>query len=175
MSAALPPLERLLAGGRHVRLLIHGPLPQGLSLPDPLPCERLARVAATPQPGGVVADPCRLPFCEAMFDRALVNTSLPAPRAELRELWRVLAPAGLALLLLPARHGWPWKRRGWTRDLVEPHLNDTMFEILDWQSTPYRPTNCAALIGKRDGLRPAMIGLTEAATETATALRREES
>ncbi len=174
MNADRPLLDRLLAGGRHVRLLIHGPLPADLVLPDPLACERVARVAEAPQPGGVVAHPCRLPFVEALFDRALVTTALPSPRGELRELWRVLSPAGLALLLLPARHGLPWKRLGWTRDLVEPQLEDSMFEILGWQSSPL-PRTCAALVGKRDGLRPAMVGLVEPATEAAPALRREKN
>jgi SAM-dependent methyltransferase len=174
MADPLPLLDRLLAGGRHVRLLIHGPLPPDLVMPDPLGCERVARVSARPQPGGVVAHPCRLPFVEALFDRALVMTALPSPRGELRELWRVLSPAGLALLLLPVRRGWPWKRHGWTRDLLEPQLEDMMFEMLAWQSEIV-PRTSAALIGKRDGLRPALVGLAEPATEAAPALRRENN
>jgi SAM-dependent methyltransferase len=174
MADPLPLLDRLLAGRRHVRLLIHGPLPAELVLPDPIGCDRVAHVAEVPQPGGVVAHPCRLPFVEALFDRALVSTALPSPRGELRELWRVLSPAGLALLLLPARHGWPWKRRGWTRDLVEPQLEDSMFEIIGWQSGVW-PRTCAALIGKRDGLRPALVGRAEPAAEAAPALRRESA
>ncbi|WP_439532319.1 hypothetical protein [Polymorphobacter sp.] len=172
MTAVLPPLDRLLAGGQQIRLLVHGILPPGIAPPDPARCERLAHVAATPRPGSVVADPCRLPFAEAIFDRALVATSLPAPRGELRELWRVLAPAGLALLLLPCRSGWPWRRRGWTRTLVEPLLEDCMFEILDWRMASLPDRTCVALLGKRDGLRPAMVGLAEPATEAAPAMRR---
>ena len=173
MKTGLPPLDRLYAGGRHVRMLVAGDVPAQLPLPAADRVALMVRVTATPHAGAVVADSCRLPFAEALFDRALVASTLSQPKLELRELWRVLAPAGLAALLLPARSGWPWRRRGWDRWQLEPHLQDCMFEILDLQTTRLPERKCLVLIGKRDGLRPAMVGRVETAPKPAGALQRE--
>jgi SAM-dependent methyltransferase len=173
MARTLPALDRLLAGGRHLRLLVAGDVPDALSVPDRQALK--VRVVTAPQNGAVVADMTRLPFAEALFDRALVASRLADPRAELRELWRVLAPAGLAVLLLPARTGWPWARRGWDRGRLEPRLEDCMFEILDWQVARLGAKTCVVLIGKRDGLRPAMVGQVESTGQPAAASLQRES
>lgn len=174
MARTTPALDRLLAGGRHVRLLVAGDVPAAVRVPDGQALK--VRVATTPQNGAVVADVTRLPFAEALFDRALVAGELVDPRAELRELWRVLAPAGLAVLLVPARTGWPWARRGWDRGRLEPRLEDCMFEILDWQVARFPARTCVVLLGKRDGLRPAMVGQVETATQPAAAsLQRDRT
>ena len=161
------PLARLMAGGRHVRLLVMGRLPAAISLPPLKDFERVARIG----PGSVIVDPLRLPFTEALFDKALVATLLPpaTARGELREQWRVLAPAGLLLLVVKARRRWQWRRPGWRREALEPVLDDAMFEVLDWQVATLPERYHLILLAKRDGLRPAMIGRAEASEVPATA------
>ncbi len=164
-------LARLFAGGRHVRLLIAGQPPIGLTLPA---CDHFERVVRLTGPGGqgpIIADPARLPFTEALFDRALVTTPLPAAaaRAELREIWRILCPAGLALLVIKARRPWQWQAPGWTREKLEPILDNAMFEILDWQVEALPHRWHLILVCKRDGLRPAMIGRVADVTAPVTA------
>lgn len=155
-----PGLDRLCAGGRHVRLLVAGQPPDGLVLPPTDHFERVFHLAHPGHSGPLIADPQRLPFVEALFDRALVTTPLPAAaaRAELREIWRILAPAGLALLVLKARR--PWQSAGWRREDLEPILADAMFEVLDWQVETLPDRHHLILVGKHDGLRPAMVGRT---------------
>ncbi len=168
-------IARLFAGGRHVRLLIAGQPPIGLALPG---CDHFERVVHVSRPGGqgpVIADPSRLPFIEAIFDRALVTTPLPsaAARAELREIWRILSPAGLALLVIQARRRWPMgpgrQAPGWVRESLKPVLNDAMFEVLDWRIETIPDRWHLILVGKRDGLRPAMIGRVEEVAAPAVA------
>lgn len=156
-----PGLARLLAGGRHVRLLIAGQVPAELPVPADGSFERVARVVWAGQPGPVVVAAERLPFIEALFDRVLVTTPLPAAtaRAELREMWRVLAPAGLVLFVVKARR--PWQTAGWSRERLEGVLEDAMFEVLDWQVETLPDRWHLVLAGKRDGLRPALIGRVE--------------
>ena len=166
MTPDADPLARLLAGGRHVRLLIAGHPPPALMLPDLRHFERVARLARPGQPGdgGAVADPTRLPFVEALFDRALVTTPLPAltARAELREIWRVLSPAGLALFIVKARRPWQLGAPGWRRGALEPQLADAMFEVLAWTIAALPDRHHQILVGKRDGLQPTMIGRVDA-------------
>jgi hypothetical protein len=147
---------RFFAGGRHVRLLIAGPPPAGLVVPPLDHFDRVARLA----PDWLVADPTRLPFIEAVFDRALVTTPLPMAnaRAELRELWRIMAPAGLGLFVIKARRPWQLHTPGWLKDDLAAVLADAMFEALDWQIETIPDRQHLVLVGKRDGIRPAMIG-----------------
>ena len=156
------PLARLFAGGRHVRLLVAGRPPVGLPVPDTSDFERVVWLGWPGQmaAGGVVAHPQRLPFIEAVFDKALVTTPLPAAtaRAQLRELWRILAPAGMAVLVVKARRRWQWLAPGWVQAKLEPILADAMYEILDWQVAGLPDRYHLILVGKRDGLRPALIG-----------------
>ncbi len=155
-------LARLCAGGRHCRMLLCGRPPIGLVLPDLTGFDRVAWVSRPhePAPGTIVADPLRLPFQEALFDRALVSGSLPAPdaQASLRELWRVLAPAALALLVIRARRPWQWQAPGWTKDRLKSALDAAMFDVIDWQIETLPQRHHLILVEKHDGLRPAMIG-----------------
>ena len=155
-------LARLLAGGRHVRLLVAGNPPPGVAMPPADGFERFVQVVWPSQVGPIVADALRLPFYEAVFDRALVTTPLPllAAKASLREVWRVLAPAGLAVFVVKARR--PWQGTGWSRKGLEGVLGEAMFEVLDWQVAAVPDRWHLVLVGKRDGLRPAMIGRVDA-------------
>jgi SAM-dependent methyltransferase len=160
-------LARFFAGGRHVRLLIAGPPPAGLRIPQLDHFDRVVQLG----PSHIVTDPTRLPFIEALFDRALVTTPLPAARAraELREIWRTLAPAGLGLLVIKARRPWRIHAPGWLKDDLEPVLEDAMFEVLDWQIETVPDRHHLILVGKRDGMRPVMIGRVAEATIAAGA------
>ena len=145
------PTTRLLAMGHP------GPLLTGF---DPASVERLAivypqgsasRTWPTARTGcACVADPWALPFGEALFDQALLCHALEfaePPCALLRELWRVLAPAGEAVLIVPNRAGlWtsfeatpfgngePFGRRRLTR-----LLEDAMFEPVAWRTALVAP------------------------------------
>lgn len=167
-------LARLFAGGRHVRLLLAGRTPPRLVIPPVDGFERVAWLSwpGQPMPGSIVAHPCRLPFIEALFDRALVTTMLPqaSAKAELRELWRVLSPAALALLVVKARRPWQFTAPGWARETLEPMLLDAMFDVLDWQVENLPHRHHLVLVGKHDGLRPALIGRVDEVVVPATAV-----
>ena len=108
-------LRPLLKHRATTRLLTVG-APAALLLGiDPAGVERIA-VANTasrwPANGAnltLATDPCQLPFHEAVFDQLLLIHSLETaerPAALLREAWRVLAPAGELLLVVPNRGLW---------------------------------------------------------------------
>ncbi len=151
------PLARFAAGGRHVRMLITGALPPGLVLPDLSLCERVVRVAPA-LPADAIADPLQLPFVEALFDRVLLASPLAEPRRQLRETWRVLAPAGLALFVVPARRPWQLAKQGWAGDALEAALADGMFEVLARAVRTVPDRHHLMLAGKCDGLAPMAIG-----------------
>ena len=191
---AAPALKR----GSTTRLLAighPGPILKGF---DPTSVERLAIVY--PEGAGAgdwpaartgcacVAEPWALPFANSLFDQALLCHALEhaePPRAMLRELWRVLAPAGEVVLIVPNRaglwthfettpfgHGRPFGRRQLTRLLEE-----SMFEPLSWKTALVAPpvkgfawldrplTQVAPALGgihfvlarKTDGLAPATL------------------
>ncbi|KAB7644152.1 hypothetical protein [Polymorphobacter fuscus] len=171
------PLARLLSGGAHNRLLILGDPPAGLALGDTSPFDQVGRILLPDQastafaglPHAVAAPRC-LPFVEALFDRLLVTTPLPAAdaRAELRELWRILCPAALIVFVVKARRPWQLASPGWLEDDLRSQLEDAMFEPLDWRIETIPDRHHLILAGKTDGLRPAPIG-TAQITQTATA------
>ncbi len=170
MPADLP-LDRLFAGRRHSRLLVLGRPPATIALPlDGF--ERVACVAAGDddiRPGTVRADPHHLPFTEALFDKALWSCPLVQPRLMLRELWRVLGPAGLAVLIVRARRPWHGLSHGWLREPLALRLDEAMFEVLDWQVQTLPDRHHVVLVGKRDGLKPVLVGRVEDVPVPATA------
>lgn len=167
-----PPLARLLAGGRHGRLLVLGRPSDAIALH----CENFERVAFVAtidddiRPGTVRADAHHLPFTEALFDKALWSCPLVQPRLMLRELWRVLAPAGLAVLVVRARRPWHALSHGWLREPLALRLDEAMFDVLDWQVEALPDRHHVVLVGKRDGLRPVMVGRVETSEVTAPAV-----
>ena len=132
-----------------------------------------ALVADAPWPEGTVsiairADLLRLPFAAGLFDAALAM--LPLGAAGLRELWRVLAPAGILIAVVPRRSliphraglgGEPRTSRGLTRLLI-----DAMFEPDAWTRVAGVHVVRAA---KRDGLAPVGSGGTPARVRLAAA------
>ncbi len=154
LSAAVRPL---LGRGATSRLLALGQTAPVLTRLHGLRHERVAVIAETAQRWPLtmanrcaVADPERLPFGDALFDDALLIHALELverPRVVLRELWRVLAPAGRVVLVVPNRAGvWarvealpfgrghPYGRGGLTR-----LLEGAMFEVEHWSTALAAP------------------------------------
>jgi SAM-dependent methyltransferase len=183
----------LLNRGSTTRLLALGQTAPVLTRLHGLRHERVAMIVEQPvrwpltlPNRAAVADPERLPFADALFDDALLIHALELvahPRTVLRELWRVLGPAGRLILIVPNRAGvWarvealpfgrghPYGRGGLTR-----LLEDAMFEVDSWATTLAAPpvrrlrwlerplARLAPTLGgvhvvsarKVDGLRPA--------------------
>jgi SAM-dependent methyltransferase len=108
--------------------------------------------AAWPTPSvlSTLADETALPFPDALFDRVLVVHGLESAdslRPLMRQLWRVLAPGGKLLLVVPNRtslwsqverspfaHGRPF-----TRGQLESLLRDTMFAAERWDAALLLP------------------------------------
>ena len=147
----------LLARGATTRLLALGQTAAVLTRLHALQHERVAMIVERPvrwpltMPNrAAVADPERLPFGDALFDDALLIHALELvehPRTVLRELWRVLAPAGRLILVVPNRAGvWarvealpfgrghPYGRGGLTRLLAT-----SMFEVENWSTALAAP------------------------------------
>jgi SAM-dependent methyltransferase len=161
------PLERLFAGHRHGRLLVLGRPPERVDLALD-GWERVACVAARDEDiraGTVRADPHHLPFHEALFDKALLSAPLVQPRLMLRELWRVLSPAGLAVLIVRARRPWHIKDIGWLRDPLQLRLDEAMFEVLDWQVETLPERHHVVLVAKKDWQKPVLVGAADPAMQ----------
>ena len=104
----------------------------------------LAVCAATPWPMAgscaIAADPLRLPFVEALFDVVIVAAILEAtdaPGVFLREVRRVIAPAGRVWLVVPRRrlslgHGVPGHH--FSRARLERLLVEAMLDPVGWDS-----------------------------------------
>jgi SAM-dependent methyltransferase len=143
---------------RGLRVLGYGFAPPYLQ-----PCQNDAErvVALMPAPMGVIAWPPErplsalgdedcLPFADALFDRILVVHGLEgadAARVLLRQLWRVLAPEGRMLLVVPNRASlWAQMEsspfalgRPFHRGELGTLLTDTLFEPLRWEKALYMP------------------------------------
>jgi len=98
----------------------------------------------------VLVDEERLPLPDAAVDRLLAVHSLEAAeraRPLLRELWRVLAPEGRLLAIVPNRRGL-WARldstpfgsgQPYSRGQLDGLLRDALFTPLDFSSALYMP------------------------------------
>lgn len=156
LAGIVAPVVRKDAGARLLALGYPAPLLRGL---NPARVERLCMVMPADQgahawprrgPGCTVsARETALPFTEALFDQALLCHALEFANAPklLRELWRVLAPAGELILIVPNRAGvWthfestpfgqghPYGRGG-----LETVLRDAMFEPVAWKTALAAP------------------------------------
>lgn len=160
------PFDRLFAPHATARLMLLGRPPERVALPDLDLFERVACIAAEDEDmrvGTVRADPHHLPFHEALFDRVLLSAPLVQPRLMLRELWRVMAPAGLAVLVVKARRPWQLKSQGWLTEPLAMRLSEAMFEVLDWRVESLPERSHVVLLSKSDGLKPVMLGEAEPA------------
>jgi SAM-dependent methyltransferase len=207
LAATVAPAIRRGPNARLLALGYCAPLLRGL---DPRHLERMAvvmpegpgvRVWPRGKPScAVQADEAALPFTEALFDQAMLAHSLEfaeAPRKLLRELWRVLSPAGELVLIVPNRLGvWthfeatPFGQgRPWGKGELSRLLQDSMFEPIACRTALVAPpvrglrwldkplTKVARRFGgihfvlarKTDGLAATMVGKVEAAPVAATA------
>ena len=110
------------------RVIWAGPAAQGV---NPWPAH--ARGAS------LLTDDDRLPFMDAIFDRIILVHALEeseSPRALLREIWRVCAPAGRVIVVAANRRG-PWALaentpfghgRAFTRRQLSAMLKDALFQ-----------------------------------------------
>ena len=98
----------------------------------------------------VLSDEDALPFPDAFFDRILVIHGLEgadATRPMLRQLWRVLAPEGRLLLIVPNRASlWAQLERSpfalgrpFSRGELDRLLRSSLFEPLRWDRALYLP------------------------------------
>lgn len=196
LGRIVAPTVRVAPNARLLALGYAAPVLMGF---DPARVERLAMAMPGAQGShrwparrpnhAIEVDPLALPFAAGMFDQALVIHALEfaePPRLLLRELWRVLAPAGQIIVVVPNRLG-PWTHLGaspfgegrpYGRGQLNRLLADAMFEPYAQRTalvTPpvglLRPLGAAvgavagglggarlALARKTDGLRPAMAG-----------------
>ena len=104
----------------------------------------------SPQSLSLVAEEDELPFADALFDRVLMIHGLEtadAARPVMRQIWRVLAPAGRLLIVAPNRtslwaqadrspfaHGRPF-----TRGQLSRLLKDAMFVPERWEMALLAP------------------------------------
>ncbi len=110
-------------------------------------------VARWPRDGAshsVFVDDDRLPLADGSVDRLLVVHCLEvaeSTRHLLREMWRVMAPEGRVILIVPNRRG-VWARldntpfgqgRPYSRRQLEQLLLGAMFTPLDWGGALYFP------------------------------------
>jgi SAM-dependent methyltransferase len=98
----------------------------------------------------VMVDEAMLPLADASVDRLLAIHCLEASERAaplLREMWRVLAPEGRLLLIVPNRRG-VWARldttpfghgRPYSRGQLERLLMDALFTPIDWTAALYMP------------------------------------
>jgi SAM-dependent methyltransferase len=115
------------------------PAPQGVTR---WPRGRANRVALTEE--------ARLPVPDAMFDRVILAHALENSeqiRPMMREIWRVMAPEGRLLLIVPNRRGlWTRSDRtpfGWghpySRGQLRRFLNESLLTPTDWRRSLYLP------------------------------------
>lgn len=100
---------------------------------------------------------CMLPLADASVDRCLIVHSLEmseAAGAMLREVWRVLAPEGKIILIVPNRKGM-WARiettpfgygRPYSRSQLKQLLRDNMFTPNNITKTLYMPPMTASFL-----------------------------
>jgi SAM-dependent methyltransferase len=98
----------------------------------------------------VLGEEDALPFSDAMFDRVLVVHGLEsaeALRPVMRQLWRVLAPAGKLLVVVPNRNSL-WSQierspfaygRPFSRSQLQTLLRETLFVPERWDSALLAP------------------------------------
>jgi SAM-dependent methyltransferase len=109
-------------------------------------------VARWPQAGpglAALVDDTDLPLADASIDVALVahGLELTEPHAMLRELWRVMAPQGRVIFIVPNRRGM-WARfdstpfghgQPYSRQQLNRMLTDQLFSPVQWGNALFVP------------------------------------
>ena len=116
-----------------------------------MPAEQGVEPWPAEAPGlAALADDCRLPFMDAVFDRVLLVHALEeasAAHAMLREVWRVMAPEG-RLVVIAANRWSLWAQSGatpfgngrpYSRTQLAVLLSDAMFEPVVSARALYTP------------------------------------
>jgi SAM-dependent methyltransferase len=125
-----------------------------------------------------LVDECDLPLLESTVDLALVVHGLEltdAPDEMLKEVWRVLAPQGRMLLVVPNRRGL-WARfdsspfgygQPFSRPQLARLLRDSQFSVMSWTQALFLPPTSSGVlqgmgeavevVGKR--VMPALSGV----------------
>ncbi|MBI2718717.1 MAG: methyltransferase domain-containing protein [Rhizobiales bacterium] len=97
-----------------------------------------------------LVDECDLPLLESAVDLAIITHGLEltdAPDEMLKEVWRVLAPQGRMLLVVPNRRGL-WARfdtspfgygQPFSRPQLSQLLRDAQFSVVSWAQALYLP------------------------------------
>jgi SAM-dependent methyltransferase len=96
-----------------------------------------------------LVDDTDLPLADGSIDVALVvhALELTEPQAMLRELWRVMAPGGRVIFVVPNRRGM-WARfdstpfghgRPYSRQQLDRMLSDQLFSPLQWDTALFVP------------------------------------
>lgn len=142
LGFTLPVLEHLREQGDPFSLLALMPERQGVmgwvdARPEEQTCGRTGNAAALVQPGA-------LPVRDAVIDKVLIMHGLEHAAFHsgyLREVWRVLAPGGTLIAVVPNRLS-PWARAEntpyghgtpYTRVQLASRLRTAMFTPLDWR------------------------------------------
>lgn len=117
-------------------------------------------VVRWPEEGGALSslvDECDLPLLESAIDVALVVHGLElseSPEEMLKEVWRVLAPQGRLLLVVPNRRGL-WARfdsspfgvgQPFSRPQLSTLLRESQFSVVSWSSALSFPPSHRALV-----------------------------
>jgi SAM-dependent methyltransferase len=109
-------------------------------------------VARWPHDGpglAALVDDTDLPLADASIDLALIahGLELTEPHAMLRELWRVMAPQGRVIFIVPNRRGM-WARfdstpfghgRPYSRQQLKRMLTDQLFSPVQWGNALFVP------------------------------------
>ena len=116
-------------------------------------------VAQWPDDGlirAALVDECELPLLESAVDLALVIHGLEltdAPDEMMKEVWRVLAPQGRLLLVVPNRRGL-WARfdtspfghgQPFSRPQIAGLLRENQFEVVSWAAALFLPPTSGGL------------------------------
>lgn len=102
-----------------------------------------------------VADPLRLPLVEGLADLVLARiAAIGEPQRRLREIWRILAPAGAVILVVAMPRRYSFRRlfsHAFFRHRLARWLAATMFAAVSAQATEHA---LLVRLVKRDGLAP---------------------
>ena len=116
-----------------------------------------------------LTDECDLPLLESTVDLALVIHGLElseAPDEMLKEVWRVLAPQGRLLLVVPNRRGL-WARfdsspfgygQPFSRPQLAGLLRESQFSAISWSQALFFPPSSRSLVLSTAGMIEVAMG-----------------